>query len=608
MLKLTTLAALGALAFTAQAAELPANLDWQTNWDDPVFASDKAKRGGTLRTHLASFPLTLRTVGPDSNSGLRTYFLDEVPGLVTRHPDTLNWIPDIATEWAFAGDNKTVYFKLNPDAKWNDGKAITASDFEFMLTFYRSKDIVAPYYNDYFTNTIADVVKIDDHTLAVSTVEEKNQEELMLTVGGLNPKPAHFFSRGKDKNGDGMDDNYVRKYNFKAEPTASPYFVDKIKKGKSLTLKHVGDDWWGYENKYYQNRYNVDKIRFTVIRDQDLARQHFEKGKLDVFELTLPEVWHEKTDGEVYQKGYVHRFWGYNEVPQGAGGLWLNTAQPLLGDINIRRGIMHATDMDGLIAKLIRGDYSRKPHATGSGNGKYSWEGATPPAFDAELAISHFTKAGFGSVGGDGVRVNDKGERLSFELVYPYPSWTPRMAYLKEQAKLAGLDFQLKLIDGATGFKYMSEKKHQLAFINMGAKEIPGYWEYFHSDNANKPQTNNFNNFSTPELDELITQYRSEFDLTKKQQLAHEIQRIIQDASVVVPSYILPWSRQGYWRWMQYPENPMQKRMDYLFTVGRIYGLSTFWIDADVKKETLEAMDEGKAFEPVTVIDDRYKR
>lgn len=608
MLTPATLAAFSTLAFTAYAAELPANLNWQTNWDDPVFASEKAKRGGTLRTHLASFPLTLRSVGPDSNAGLRGYFLDEVPGLVARHPDTLNWIPAIATKWAYAGDNKTLYFKLNPNAKWNDGKPLTADDFVFMLQFYRSKDIVAPWYNDYYTNTIADIVKIDDHTIAASTVDEKNPEELMRTMGRLVPRPQHFYASGKDKNGDGVDDNFVRKYNFKPEPTAGPYFVDVIKKGKSVTFKHVGDDWWGYENKYYQNRYNVDKIRMTVIRDTDVARQHFEKGKLDIYDLTLPEIWHEKTDGDAYKKGYIQKFWGFNETPQGGGGLWLNTAMPMLDDINVRRGILYATDFDGLIEKLIRGDYQRKPHAIGSGHGEYSWPEAKAPDFNIDKATQYFVKAGFDKVGSDGIRVNDNGDRLSFELVYPLAFFTSRMAYLKEQAKLAGLEFQLKLIDGATGFKYMSEKKHQIAFINMSASETPSYWQYFHSDNANKPQTNNFTNFSTPELDKLIEQYRVEFDVSKKHQQSQQIQRIIQEAAVVSPSYIVPWTRQGHWRWVRYPENPMQKWTETLFTVGGAIGYSTFWIDQDMKKETLEAMDDGKAFEPVTVIDDRYKR
>lgn len=36
-------------------------------------------------------------------------------------------------------------------------------------------------------------------------------------------------------------------------------------------------------------------------------------------------------------------------------------------------------------------------------------------------------------------------------------------------------------------------------------------------------------------------------------------------------------------------------------------GTGLFWIDEDAKKETLQAMKEGKAFKPVTIIDKTYK-
>lgn len=50
------------LSGLVQAAELPSDLQWQSNWQDPVFASDEAKRGGTLRSYMLSFPQTLRSV------------------------------------------------------------------------------------------------------------------------------------------------------------------------------------------------------------------------------------------------------------------------------------------------------------------------------------------------------------------------------------------------------------------------------------------------------------------------------------------------------------------------------------------------------------------
>lgn len=79
MKKLLIASAIAVVSTTAYAASLPSDLQWQTNWDEPVFASPEAKRGGTYRTHLLSFPQTLRSVGPDSNSGLRGHFLMMFP-------------------------------------------------------------------------------------------------------------------------------------------------------------------------------------------------------------------------------------------------------------------------------------------------------------------------------------------------------------------------------------------------------------------------------------------------------------------------------------------------------------------------------------------------
>lgn len=590
------------------AKALPDNLTWMTNWDDPVFASPNAKRGGTLRSYMLSFPQTLRSVGPDANSGIRYYIMDGAPKLVRRHPNTNNWIPQLANAWAFGDDHKTVYFKLNPTAKWSDGELVTADDYLFMLSYYRSKDIIDPWYNDFFQNAIKAVTKYDDYTISLSMSEPKSDDELMTLINtpssGVQPRPQHYFKDINDENGDGMDDRFVRKYNFKAEPTTSPYYIEKINKGRSITFKHVGENWWGYGNKYFKNRFNVDKLRIKVIRDNDIARKYFEKGKLDTFAMILPQLWHEKSDTEQFRNGYIHKFWGYNQISQGAGGLWINTSMPLLNDLNIRKGVTYATDFDGMIKNILRGDYTRKPHAVGFGHGKYDIADVKAPAFDPELAAHYFKLAGFDRIGSDGIRINAKGARLSFKITYGYNMWTPRIAYLREQAKEAGLDLELNLVDGSAAFKFILEKKHQLAFLNMGGGEIPAYKEYFHSSNADRAQTNNHTNYSTPALDIKIDAFKSEFDIDKKQQLSREIQKMVTDAYVIVPGYMVPYTRDAYWRWIKYPANPMTMKTSSLFNV---LDTSNFWIDTEVKKQTLKAYADEGVFEPVTVIDDRYK-
>lgn len=606
-LTLSAIAVLLTLSFSVFASAVPSDLTWISNMNEPLFASKEAKFGGTLRMSMLSFPQTLRSVGPDANSGLRGFFMDGSPKLAARHPNTNKWIPQLASAWAFGEDHKTVYFKLNPQAKWSDGQKIDADDYLFMLKYYRSKDIVDPWYNDFFVNHIDSVTRFDDYTIAIKSRIALSNEELMVKINlpsnGLQPRPEHFFKPEKDENGDGIDDNFVRKYNFKSEPTAGAYYLDKVKKGKSVTFRHVGKDWWGYSNPYYQNRYNVEKIRIRVIRDSDIARKHFEKGNLDTFGLILPQLWHEKSNTKPYRQGYIEKFWGYNQVVQGAGGLWINTAKPLLDDVNIRKGITYATDFDGMIKKVLRGDYVRKPHGLGYGHGKYDRSDNQAPKFAPDLAAKYFAKAGFDTIGPDGIRVNKNGQKLTFAITYGVPMHSPRIAYLKEQAKQAGLDFTLNLVDGSSAFKYILEKKHDLAFLNMGAGEIPSYWEYLHSDNA-KPQTNNHSNYSSPEMDAQVNAFNAEFDVVKKQAISHQIQKMVTDAYIIIPGYMVPYTREAYWRWIKYPTPAMAKKTKVMFSPT---DLATFWIDEDVKKETKAAMKKGKKFEPVVVIDDTYK-
>lgn len=190
--------------FIAQvtAEKLPKDIVWETNDSDAVFSSDKAKKGGTLHLSLLSFPMTFRTVGPDSNGAFRSAILDNHLSLIGIHPNTLNIIPEIATHWAFGKDKKSMYFKLNKNAKWSDGKPVTAQDFAYTLEFMRSEHIIAPWYNDYYTKEIEKVIIYDDYTLAV--VSSKPVPDLHLKLA-IIPIPKHYYAS--------LDKDFVQKYN-----------------------------------------------------------------------------------------------------------------------------------------------------------------------------------------------------------------------------------------------------------------------------------------------------------------------------------------------------------------------------------------------------------
>ena len=187
---MVTLFALSAVIQAMAAPELPDDIEWLTNDTDPVYASPEAKKGGTFRDSLLSFPATFRSVGPDSNNSFAGVLRSNQLGLIGIHPNTENIVPELATHWAFGKDKKTMYFKLNPKARWSDGKPVTAHDFAYTIEFMRSEFIVSPFYNDYYTREIDSVIVYDDHTLAVVGNEGQTGSSFEYSD---RPDPPSFF-------------------------------------------------------------------------------------------------------------------------------------------------------------------------------------------------------------------------------------------------------------------------------------------------------------------------------------------------------------------------------------------------------------------------------
>jgi len=573
------------------AHELPEGLVWETNNDEEVFASPDAKKGGSFNQFITSFPLTLRTTGPDSNSSFRPYLLDSLPGLVEMHPNTLEWIPGLATHWAYGEDGKTVYYRINPDAVWSDGRPITADDFVFTREFMLSEHIFAPFSNNYYTEEIIDVRKYDDHTFSVTGATVKPKADLHYYYS-IQPVPRHFHK---------LDEKWVTDYNWRVAPHWGPYQISRIQKGRFIEFE-LKEDWWGKDLRYYQNRFNVQRIRISVIRDEETAYRHFLRGELDAFPLIFPNFWHDKTDDVVYRNGYVNRIWFYNELPQPKYGMYLNLDYELFQDQNIRYAIAHSLNIQQMIETVLRNDYQRL-NSFHEGSGEYSNTDIVAREFNLDKADEYFEQAGWGEFGRDGIRVKD-GRRFSVSITYSTQAHTDRLVVLREEAKKSGIELQLNLLDSSSAFKTILEKKHQIAFMGWAASYLPEYWQHFHSDNAHIPQTNNITNTDDPEMDALIEQFRASMDEDERKLISRQIQQLVHDIGAFIPTYKVPYTREAYWRWLQLPEWHATKSTDMIFDP---VGSGLFWIDENIKTETQQAMREGRRFEPVLIIDETYK-
>jgi microcin C transport system substrate-binding protein len=572
---------------------LPADIQWLTNDTDPVFASPEAQKGGTLHDALISFPMTFRMVGPDSNDSFAGVLRSNSFSLIGIHPNTLNIIPEIATHWAFGKDKKTMYFKINPDARWSDGQPVTADDFAYTLEFMRSPHIIAPWYNDYYTKEIDRVIVYDDHTLAV--VGTKAEPDLYLKLN-FSPTPKHYYGE--------LSKDFTGKYNWEIAPNTGPYQINDFKKGKTIRLKR-NPDWWGKDLRYFKNRYNVEWVIYDVVRDYNIQWEYFKKAKTDIFSVTIPEYWHVKSLIPAVEKGYVHRIWFFNDTQQSAQGLWLNQDKEIFKDARLRYAFAHAMNIEKVIAEVLRNDYFRLEHGF-MGYGPYSNPNIRARRFDLAKVEQYMKDAGWHR-GDDGIWVKGN-QRFSVEVTYSFDEHTPRLVVLKEEAKKAGIELRLQKLDGSAAFKQILEKKHDVAWMGWSTSLRPQYWEHFHSANAHKPQTNNITNTDDPQMDRLIDAYRNSLDEKERISLSLKIQEKIQEIGCFVPTFRVPYVREAFWRWWRLPTVPGTKQSDSLFDPFSSATGGLFWFDQKLHDQTLAAMKQGKTFAPVTVVDETYKQ
>jgi microcin C transport system substrate-binding protein len=346
-------------------------------------------------------------------------------------------------------------------------------------------------------------------------------------------------------------------------------------------------------------------VRVKVIRDLNIAYQHFVKGELDTFGLIMPRFWHKKAQGRPYDNGYIGKLKFYNEVPQPAHGIYLNEDDPLFQDRRVRYAFAHAMHIDKVLSTVLRGDYERL-QTMNEGYGDYSNRAIRARDFDLHRADELLREAGWGERGADGIRSRN-GERLSVRITYVTAEHTPRLVVLKEEARKAGIELNLQLLDPFAGFKQILEKKHQAAWMAWsGGGLSPRYWQFFHSSNAHVAQTNNITNTDAPEMDRLITAYRAARDKDERVRLAHALEQKVFDIGSVIPTYKVPYTREAFWRWIKLPPALGTRTSDSLFApFGTPGGL--FWIDETMRERVTQARRRNRQLPPIYREDTQWR-
>lgn len=573
--------------------DLPQDLVWENGADVVEKGDARAKKGGVFHDWINSFPPTIRPVGPNANNSFRGKMHDDIHmGLLGYDYLEAQFYPALASEWAYGADGQTVYYKINPNATFSDGVPVTSKDFLTYLYVRLSDNITAPYQKQYFKKQIANFTTYGERYLSISLPDKK---PLLAYFTNMAASPTHFYNEyGPD---------YAERYQWRVTPTTGAYTVldGGIVKGRSITLSRV-KDWWAKDLKHYKYSYNADKIVYTVIADKTKAFELFKVGKLDVFYLGDPDYWYEKMEVPQFYNGYIEKAKFYNVYPRVPRGLYLNVAKKPLDDLNVRRGIAYAMNFDKANTVIFRGDSERLQQFS-EGYGDLTDKNVRARNFSVEKAQEYFAKAGYDKRGGDGILENDKGEKLTVTLSYGtgIPTYDRMMEYLKENAEKIGLGIQLDGQQNTVYFRNVIEKRHQMCFMGWGAQPpFPRYFQNFHSSNAYdekgniKKQTNNINSYSDPRMDKLTEVTRGAQTIEELKEAAFKIQQMVRDEAIFIPALKTPYIRMGYWRWLQWPQT---KYTEFCNPVSYVPSESySYWIDPEIKKETMEAMRSNKKF------------
>lgn len=559
-----------------RAESLPPDVEWTTNMDDPPIGSPDALRGGKIRDVMMGFPKTFRLYGPNANGAfanwLRAYSLDI--GLVGRHPTTDNHIPILASHWAVMPDNRTVYYKLNEDATWSDGTPITAGDYVYTLEVWTDPRLTDPFYPQYAEDYIAEVVAIDDLTLKVVGQRESWRP---LDEFGVPPTPRHAFT---------LSDTWIEDQNYTAPVVQGPYVISDYRVGETVTFTRL-DDWWGDGFHYFTGMYNVDEIELFVLSDPERVIDFLRRGQVSFVSVNSARQWAEDTDFEEVRKGYIRRVQVFNEQPEGVSGIAMNLQQPIFQNRAFRRALQHLFNFELLNEKLMYNAYYRK---TSFFEGtEYANREMEPHGFDPRVAGRFLREAGFSRRGNDGILLNpETNQRASFTLTFASPSFQRHLTTLQNMYQRAGVEMNLQLLEPSAMFENVREKAFQACTISMTSSFFPAPHQYFSSEFANKPQTNNFWNFSDPRADELIDIYRFDMDKQARLDAMAELDALLNDEAFHIHFWSAPYMRILHWDYVRWPEFYVPKRAQTLIEYP------VYWIDPEAQARLDAAMEAGE--------------
>ena len=289
-------------------------------------------------------------------------------------------VPSLCTGYTPSEDGLTYTFTLREGVVFSNGSALTASDVQY--TFERL--LTAGGVNDDIPLEVAGAEALKNgeaDTLAGFSVI--SDTEFSITLAAPN---AGFIAELTGPAMSVVDKEtmeQVTNFGIACEDTigTGPYKITEWVVNDHYTLEY-NENYWGEEP-------SVKKMIVSIIPDASTQNLMYQNGELDIIDLEyLDSAIVEST----YKTNYADSIIAGSRV--GLTYLAMNANHEFLSDVNVRKAVQMAIDVDSIIASVYAGDAIPESGIIPTGVWGHN-DALERPAYDVEAAKALLAEAGY---------------------------------------------------------------------------------------------------------------------------------------------------------------------------------------------------------------------
>lgn len=471
----------------------------------------------------------------------------------------------LAEDIQLAPDRLSVTFRLDPHARFSNGKAVTADDVKFSFDTLMSK-AAHPQFRIYWTD-IRRAVVIDSRTVRFDFA--RVNPELHLVVATQLP----IFSR------DWVAGHPFDKLAMERPIGSGPYVVDGFDLGKQIRYRR-NPDYWAARHNTRRGMYNFDRITFKYYRDDVVMLEAFKAGEFEFNWEFNSKVWARDYVGPQFDSGRIKRAELRNQNNAGMQGFVFNLRRPLFQDVRVRRALSLAFDFDWSNRHLFYGQYTRcdsyfsnselAAHGLPRGdelrllepyrkrlpasvfNSVWTPPDTRPPhSLRDNLRQAKALLAAAGWTVRDGRLRNAAGQPFEFEvlLVSAQKGFDRILAPYAHNLDRLGVRMTYRAVDSALYQRRTDQFDFDLTVASFGASQSPGneLLSRFHSSSAGQEGSDNIMGLKDPVVDALIQKVIYAPDRRRLVTAVHALDRVLLWGDYLVPNWYIATHRVAYW-------------------------------------------------------------